>query len=125
MNGHWDSDGECDVWEIASCDVCGLHNFEVDWCGECGNCKAHCANYQGCEEQDVVVEVDDVDTLHYVSGGNADNVENRARVNRERLAEGQCLFCGKHQGENYGLHGRKNRRWVQGQNLPRKGRDAK
>lgn len=33
------------------CDECGIHAEEagLDWCGECGNCHDHCADYIDCQ----------------------------------------------------------------------------
>lgn len=61
-----------------------------------------------------------------VFGGNTDNVKNRQRVLKERLDDGQCTFCPPHQGENYGYHGRVDRRHVgDGVFVPSKSKDRK
>ena len=32
------------------CDNCGRpYEDNPNWCGECGNCTEHCANYVDCE----------------------------------------------------------------------------
>lgn len=32
------------------CDVCNVLDVEAaDWCGECGCCRAHCQQHEGCE----------------------------------------------------------------------------
>lgn len=32
------------------CDVCGSASATVEWCGNCGCCKEHCQNDDGCED---------------------------------------------------------------------------
>ena len=35
------------------CDVCNVHTEEADgWCGNCGNCTAHCQQDEGCPPHD-------------------------------------------------------------------------
>lgn len=33
-----------------SCDVCGVHTEEAEWCGDCGCCQKHCQSQVDCEE---------------------------------------------------------------------------
>jgi len=38
----------CDC--LPTCDVCELDSESVEWCGNCGNCREHCADSIGCSE---------------------------------------------------------------------------
>lgn len=46
-------------WEIdphdyidPTCDECSISSEDAtEWCGNCGNCKAHCADFEGCDDQ--------------------------------------------------------------------------
>jgi hypothetical protein len=32
-----------------TCDMCGISSEDApEWCGDCGNCKAHCAGFVDC-----------------------------------------------------------------------------
>lgn len=31
-----------------TCDICGITDEGTNWCGECGNCREHCAEYEDC-----------------------------------------------------------------------------
>jgi hypothetical protein len=35
---------------VPTCDVCGAlaEDESVEWCGNCGNCSAHCLKWEGC-----------------------------------------------------------------------------
>jgi hypothetical protein len=43
---YWGSDEE----DLAYCDICERDSESVEWCGNCGNCLAHCADSRGCGE---------------------------------------------------------------------------
>jgi hypothetical protein len=34
-----------------TCDVCGAHEAEQEWCGNCGCCLIHCQKHDGCEPE--------------------------------------------------------------------------
>ena len=33
------------------CDECGIRDEETEWCGNCGCCKQHCQDYEGCNPE--------------------------------------------------------------------------
>jgi hypothetical protein len=35
--------------DLAYCDICHRDSESVEWCGSCGNCQRHCADYVECE----------------------------------------------------------------------------
>jgi hypothetical protein len=39
-----------------TCDVCGAHEAEQEWCGNCGCCLIHCQKHDGCPNTGVTVE---------------------------------------------------------------------
>jgi hypothetical protein len=38
-----------------TCDVCGAHEAEQEWCGNCGCCLIHCQKQEGCIDKDAVI----------------------------------------------------------------------
>ena len=37
-----------DLEVIPTCDTCRADCESVEWCGSCGNCQQHCADYVEC-----------------------------------------------------------------------------
>jgi len=35
-----------------TCDACDISSEDAtEWCGNCGNCMDHCADFEGCDER--------------------------------------------------------------------------
>lgn len=39
------------VYQQPTCDVCGMYEEDVVWCGNCGCCQDHCQDFYGCGEE--------------------------------------------------------------------------
>ena len=62
MNGKREALADCEallaalesgavIYTEARCDVCGALDVAVEWCGNCGNCREHCADHEGCDDE--------------------------------------------------------------------------
>ena len=39
------------IYEQPTCDVCGMAEEDVVWCGTCGCCQDHCQDFYDCGEE--------------------------------------------------------------------------
>jgi hypothetical protein len=50
--------GTEDEYIDPTCDECGVSTEDaLEWCGNCGNCKDHCANFEGCDDAQCCCEL--------------------------------------------------------------------